>query len=420
MSSPQSNNTRSTIFATTILLDGCLPTLGFSRGKVEKEVEPPRMEVRRSSLLSFRDDGDGGEEVQVPPPVEVAEAAQEYMSTVSLTLEQEQDALSRLTLPQWGDATTKYRRYTSEALTARQNQLSAIMSDVYSSRDAWPFNYTLHPKLEEFLHDGGQLVGPDDIAMDHKEYLKRSQRAVKSARGFDELCEASPDTVKIAFTTELNRPLQLVRAPSLLSPDGESGGRSLIGWSLSHPEVSIGCRVTDDSPQWVMRNEGAQKAYGDSVKADIEASEHDIKSLTLSPETTADDFAEYTQRYENSVFVKAAYLTAKRLTYVDDGECTDEGMLREQMETDGEDTADVRLVDGHLVKAAWLNPCMYAVVTGQLPRERGFYTSRHEEYKNSIKEGLAVMQSELDQQERRAETADVGSSAATTWGTWSM
>ncbi|TYJ53926.1 hypothetical protein B9479_005401 [Cryptococcus floricola] len=289
------------------------------------------------------------------------------------------------------------------------------MGQVYASRDSWPFTYHVYPNVKEFMDDGGELLGPEDLPMEQIEYADRLARAVKSAKGFDGLVEVSPDNIKLAFTTEVVKPLRLVRPPPSYEDDEE---RSLEDWGVLEPEASVVCQVTDDSPEWIKRNRGAQDSYGRSILKAIGASFNPTSTIELELETTADMFVQDTKTYEHLLFRHAAYTAASQVSFMKDGGHTDESLLLE-MEMNGvEADENDPIVDGHLVKAAWLDPSMFDALTGKPPRGREYYTKRFLEYGDSIKVGLATMRRELEQGSE--EVDGFVTTEAREWGTWTQ
>ncbi|ODN77308.1 hypothetical protein L198_08043 [Cryptococcus wingfieldii CBS 7118] len=415
MSSPQSNNTRSELLATTILVEGCFPTLiatGASDDGHHKHVSYPVIDAR-AFVKSFQSDGHG-REVSVPVPIEVEEAAKEYMDMVGRVCERLQ---SEPPLPQWDGTITAFRQYTNRAHTRRQNQLSEVVPHVYASRDTWPFTCRVHANVQELLEDGGQLLGPEDQPMEPSHYADRLTRTVKSAKNLDLLSHVSPGTIKIVFTTHLTEPLRLVKKDADSSNNEGEDIRPLHDWGLLYPQESVECQVTDDSPEWIKRNRAAQEAYRQSIIEAIGDSTDPGTSVELTVETTADDFVQDTKRYEQLLFREAAYITANQVSFRE-GETHRVGAP--SIDTDDLEMEDDEgeLVDGHLVKAVWLDPSMFAVLTGQQPKGREFYSKKFSEYKTSIEEGLATMRREVEQ--GRSEVDDFVPSGAREWGTWTQ
>ncbi|TYJ53925.1 hypothetical protein B9479_005400 [Cryptococcus floricola] len=413
MSSPQSSNTRSELLATAILVDGCFPTLiatGSSDDGHQKHVPYPVIDAH-SFVKSFRSDGHGGE-VSVPVPIEVTEAAKEYMDMVGRVCERLQNEPP---LPQWDETFTAFRKYTYRAYTRRQNLLSDIHPQVYASRDAWPFTCHVHANVKEFLENGGQLFGPEDQPMEQSHYAERLTRAVKSAKNLDLLSHVSPGTIKIVFSTHLTEPLRLVKDdPDSSNNEGEDI-RPLDDWWLIYPEASVEFQVTDDSPHWIKRNRAAQEAYRQSI---IEAIDNSADlGVELTVETTADDFVQDTKRFEHLLFREAAYTTADQVSFKE-GETHRVGAPSIDTDDSEMDDGEEELVDGHLVQAVWLDPSMFAVLTGQQPKGREFYSKKFSEYKTSIEEGLATMRREVEQ--GRSEVDDSVPSEAREWGTWTQ
>ncbi|ODN77313.1 hypothetical protein L198_08048 [Cryptococcus wingfieldii CBS 7118] len=219
----------------------------------------------------------------------------------------------------------------------------------------------------------------------------------------------------MAFTTEVLNPLRLVRSPLSYEDDEE---RSLEDWGLLDAEASVVCKVTDDSPEWIKRNRGAQDSYGRSILKAIGASFNPRSTVELELETTVDDFVQDTRIYEHLLFRHAAYTTASQVSFMKDGVHTDESLLH-AMEMNGvEADEDDTIVDGHLVKAVWLDPSMFDALTGKPPRGREYYSKRFLEYRDSIKEGLATMRREFEQ--RSEEVDGFVTTEAREWGTWTQ
>ncbi|ODN77303.1 hypothetical protein L198_08038 [Cryptococcus wingfieldii CBS 7118] len=415
-SNPETGDVKSEIIITTILLEGSYPTLvstdGASGRDLQRQVEHPLIE-RRLTLRSSSTN-ENGEEVLASPAHETVVAMGQFMARVFRVCDERQYESPLPILPQWRDPSGRFRQYTNESFARHQNHLSEAMQNEYASRDSWPFTYRVHSDVEDYLKDGGQLTGPGDMPRRPREYADRSRRAVKSAKSFDELCAVAPDTVKIAFTTDVLEPFKLMRASSSRSGE-EDDGRSLDDWAISDVKPSVECRITDDSPEWVKSDKRVQDAYINSIFESIDKS-FTPEPAPLSRDRTADDFVQDTQRYEHILFEEAAFDVAHQLSFTSDQERTNEEEVLRGGET-GDASSEVgQPVDGHLVNVAWLEPSMFELFCGLPPKERRFYSKRLVEYETSIKEGLAAMKNERDHQVTG--TGDAVSSGKKTWGTW--
>ncbi|TYJ53271.1 hypothetical protein B9479_006085 [Cryptococcus floricola] len=411
MSSPQSSDTRSELLATNVLVDGCFPTLIATDDGHQKHVTSPVIDAH-PFVKSFRSDGHGGE-VSVPVPIEVTQAATEYMGMVGRVFERLQ---AEPPLPQWDETIEAFQEYTDRAQTRQQNLLSEIMPQVYASRDAWPFTCRIHANVEEFLDNGGQLFGLDDQPMEPSDYAHRLTRAVKSAENLNLLSQVSRKTIKIVFTTQLTEPLTLVKNdPDSNNNEGEDIG-PMDGWELFYPKGRVECQVTDDSPEWIKRNKAAQEAYRQKIIEAIDIPADLGTSVDLTVATTADAFVEYTKIYEHLLFKEAAYTTADQVSFKE-GETHRVGAPSIDTD-DAEMDIDEKegIVEGHLVRAVWIDPSMFAVLTGQQPEGREFYSKKYSDYEASIKEGLDQMWREFRQ--TRNEVDDFVPSEAREWGTW--
>ncbi|TYJ51715.1 hypothetical protein B9479_007704 [Cryptococcus floricola] len=401
MSSPQASDIRSELVATTILVDGCFPTLiatGASDDGHQKHVSWPVMDTC-SFVKSFRSDGHGGE-VSVPVPIEVQDAAKAYMGKVGRVTEELQ---SEPLLPPWDDGI---------------NQLSEIVPLVYASRDTWPFTCRVHQNVLAIGDDRERLFGPERQPMEPTDYAHRLTRAVKSAENLDLFSDVLSGTIKIVFTTHLTEPLRLVKEdPDSSNNEGEDIG-PLNGWGLILPEASVECQVTDDSPKWIKGSRAAHETYRQSIMKEIDIPADVGTSVALTEATSANDFVQDTNRYERLVYREAEYMTDLHGTFKE-SETHWVGAPSIDNTDDAEmDDDEEKRVYGHLVNAVWLDPSMFAVVTGQQPKGREFYSKRDSEYKTSIKEGLAKMRREVRQ--GRSEVDDVGPSEARQWGTWTQ
>ncbi|ODN73126.1 hypothetical protein L202_07692 [Cryptococcus amylolentus CBS 6039] len=415
-SNPETGDVKSEIIITTILLEGSYPTLvsidGASGHDLQRQIEPPLI-GRRLTLRSLSTN-ENGEEVLASPADETVAAMGQFMGRVFHVCDGRRYESPLPEVPHWRDRLRTFRNYTHETFARHQNHLSEAMQNEYASRDSWPFTYRVHSDVEDYLKDGGQLTGPGDMPRPAREYAERLRRAVKSAKSFDELCAVPPDTVKIAFTTEILEPFKLMRASPSRSGE-EDDGRSLDDWTVLVAKPRVECRVTDDSPEWVKSGKFAQDTYINSIIESIDKSSPPEPTAALSRDRTVDDFVQGTQRFEDNVFEEVAYDVAHQLSFTSDQERTDEVVLSGG-ETGDASLEEGQLVDGHLVKVAWLEPSMFESFYGLPPRERRFYSKRLVEYETSIKEGFAEMQSERDHQVPG--TGDAVSFGKTSWGTW--
>ncbi|ODN94641.1 hypothetical protein L198_04781 [Cryptococcus wingfieldii CBS 7118] len=385
MSGPQEYGIRSELMATKILLEGSLPALSSTgandRGEnygpfLQRRVDQPIIESR-FTLRSFRDEGIGGGETAVPVPLEVERAADEYVSSVGACIEPLQSTLVDASMLRWGDAAEKYQEYNRQAHINQLTLLSDVMHGV-------------------FLDDGGNLNGPDDRPMDPMEYEDKLERAVASAKGVDELCCESAGTIKLAFTTGINQPTRLAR--SLPSSAGGHGG-GVNGWNVSSPQASVSCLVMDDCPEWIHKNKSAQISYSRAFFSALNAAVPHEQTFRLGRMTTAEDFMVDTNTYEHGLFRQAAYKTVDEVSFLND---------------EGNSEENSQLVDGHLVKAAWVDASMFNVLSGSPLINRQWYFRTRSEYKRSIEEGLDIMRREVE----GTGASDTDQSGKSIWGTW--
>ncbi|ODN98981.1 hypothetical protein I350_07132 [Cryptococcus amylolentus CBS 6273] len=385
MSGPQEHGIRSELIATKILLETSLPALSSTgandRGEnygpfLQRRVDQPVIESR-FTLRSFRDEGIGGGETAVPVPVEVERAGGEYVSSVEASIEHLQSTIIDASMLRWGDTAETYQEYNRQAHINQLTLLSNVMHGVYTE-SVRPFAYRVHSTVNSFLDDGGNLNGPDDRPMDQMEYEDKLERAVASAKGVDELCSESADTIKLAFTTGINQPTRLARSPPS-SAGGHGGG--VNGWNVSIPQAKVSCRVMDDCPEWIHKNKSAQISYNRAFFSALDAAVPHEQTFRLGRMTTAEDFMVDTDLYEHGLFKQAAYKTVDEVSFLNDG---------------GNSEEDSEIMDGHLVKAAWVDASMFDVLSGRPLRDRQWYSRNRSEYKKSIEEGLDVMRREVE------------------------
>ncbi|ODN73149.1 hypothetical protein L202_07716 [Cryptococcus amylolentus CBS 6039] len=372
MPNSRQNEITSELIITKILLEGSLPALscGGSRNAgepywsfLERRVDLPIIETRYS-LRSFRGEekGERGEKVPVPPEVEAV--VNEFLSSADHP---------ESSVAQWGDPVEKYREHTQQVHISELDLLSDVIECAYTVQEPRPITYRVHSTVKDFLDDGGTLLGPHDRPMDQMEYEDKLKRAIASAKGVDGLCAELPGTIKLAFTTNVGQPTRLERSAAF-SGDGQDG--EVMGPKVLDPEISVSSRVMDDCPEWVHRNKAAQVSYSQSFfKALYNAASTDV-TIELGPRTSAEDFMVDTKCYEQGMFNQAAYQTTREIS---------------SLQGDGVEREDGQALDGHSVKAAWVDDPMFRVLSGRPTRDRRYHSQRSLTYQDSIEEGLETM-----------------------------
>ncbi|TYJ53934.1 hypothetical protein B9479_005409 [Cryptococcus floricola] len=401
MSGPQEYGIRSELIATEVLVEGSLPALSSTGANdrddnyghfLQRRVDQPIIEPR-FSLRCFRDEGIGGGETAVPVPYEVGIAAREYLDSVVARIQHLQSTIPDISTVRWGDTAEKYQEDNRQAHINQLTFLSDAMHYV-NTRSARPFAYRVHSTVDSFLGDGGNLNGNADRPMDPMEYEKKLERAVASAKGVDELCSESKNTIKLAFTTGINHPTRLAR--SLPSSAGEHGGE-VNGWNVSSPQASVSCRVMDDCDKWIHKNKSAHNSYAKTFLLALDAAVPQEQTFQLGKMTTAEDFMVDTNTYEHGLFQQAAYKAVDEVSVLNDEGNSEEGF-----------------VDGHRVKAAWVDASMFGVLSGRPLRDRQWHSTIRSEYKKSIDEGLDIMRGEVE----GTGASDTAQSEKSIWGTW--
>ncbi|ODN73133.1 hypothetical protein L202_07699 [Cryptococcus amylolentus CBS 6039] len=252
--------------------------------------------------------------------------------------------------------------------------------------------------------------------MDAADYTQRLERAVKSAKGIEELeAPVPPDTVSIVFTTEIIQPTRLMRVP--VSDEEDDGAESPEGnWKVVPPQARFLSGILDGCPAWVQRDEAALDAYdrlvGEAIGSMTPA---DISDVQLGSETTCEDFVRDTCQQEHSLFRHAAFDVANRLSTTQQAG-TNEAMLGNTEAGDNEE--DGRPVDGQLlVDAVLLEPTMYSVYFDRPIVDAANY-ARTQEYKESIERGLATMRGDERGPEDRDDGIDDAGGESENEGVW--
>ncbi|ODN77314.1 hypothetical protein L198_08049 [Cryptococcus wingfieldii CBS 7118] len=419
MSYRRDNETRSELLVTNILLDGSFPALsstcaeGQGSNKDEplllRHVDPPLIETR-FSIRSFRENA-RGRKVPVPVPTETEEAMMKYLDTVEASIKS-LDKYAEPSKIQWGDSAAAFREETHRVYTRQQNLLRNTMDAVYIEENKRPFTYRVHSTVDEFVDDGGELLGRNDQSMDWTEYEERLERAVTSAQGVDAICAASsPDVLDMVFTTEVIQPT------TLLAKTGEG---ETMEWRVLDPKATVACLlIKDDFPETFGNAPEAYESYCQSI---FEAMENVYlrpgTNLELGPATTAEDFVQDTRRYEQSLVRQAAFASADLMSATGRSQQTDVVLPREKGKTNDDDAAqDSQAVNGRRVKVAWVDSSMFDVLTGQPSKEPHYYFNRISKYESSIEEGLDRMRKALG--DKGEEENDVMVlPERTVWGTW--
>ncbi|ODN94635.1 hypothetical protein L198_04773 [Cryptococcus wingfieldii CBS 7118] len=188
--------------------------------------------------------------------------------------------------PEWGEPYGSFALYTSQSQKNQLGQLSDIMQRVYATEeDKPPFTYRVHSSVEDYLEDGGEMRGPEDRPSLWDHYKERLEREFDSSRYLDKLCEESPGTVKIVFTTRLTRTV----------PSSSSGGDDprTSGWKVLDPEFSVSRKVMDDCPRAIREDKEAPAVYKRSIYRQIESLVHNHNSgsyFELGDDTTVKEF----------------------------------------------------------------------------------------------------------------------------------
>ncbi|ODN79944.1 hypothetical protein L202_03825 [Cryptococcus amylolentus CBS 6039] len=409
-SAPSTDYTRTEVIFTPVLLRGCLPSLKPTtvarRNRDDQRsyettyvrtVTTPRVETRLSAR-SFCNDGQGREE-EVDVPRETFAAINRYVRSAREGWGP-MIAVPAGALPQWRDPSAAFEHCTAQSQMRHLSLPREHTGRSYTNGDGgrgWPFTYRLYPDVQQYLDDGGVLFGPEDQPLKWEDYTDRLERAVESAKNLDELDTVPEGTVKIAFTTDIVQPTRLKR---ISRPEGEDDTNSLQTWKVLHPEISVKSRVQDDSPEWIKRDESAQASYDRSISAAIASSYLPLPSVPLTPQTSVLEFLVDTSRNEHLLFHHAAHNVAKEVSFEVGGKYTDE---------DGEE-----IVDGLLVKAAWVDPDMFKALCGEPPRDWRLPAERSWESREAIDEGLETMRKEL----AGGSSAGEDSAPEEVWGSW--
>ncbi|ODN98972.1 hypothetical protein I350_07121 [Cryptococcus amylolentus CBS 6273] len=400
MSSTPNGHTKPVLLATTILLEGSLPSMSSTIGTAHckrtdglswrKRVDPPLIQYRAFSSISCPDEEEGRK---------IDDMMAAYMDTVSREWAQRQaESADPSTVPHWEDPVARFQEYTQLALLHKTDQLSECMSDVYAAGGEWPFTYRVYSSVNDFLDAGGELFHPNHQPLDTSEYADRLERAVTSARGVDELESASSDTIKLTFTTDVSKPTRLERNRLRIAASEESGNEKLVeSWRVLPPKVGIVSRITEDSPDWIKKSKSAHESFNQSIIEAIGDSFDPGSTVQLGPQTTSGEFVTRTGRLEHRLFKQAAYIAADQVS----------STHSERHATDDSEEAE-----GHPVKAAWLEQSMFDVVNEKPAKERLFYSQRLSKYENSIEDGLLKL---WDEGEGGGDGFESGTRE---WGDW--
>ncbi|ODN98975.1 hypothetical protein I350_07124 [Cryptococcus amylolentus CBS 6273] len=278
--------------------------------------------------------------------------------------------------------------------------------------DKPPFTYRVHSSVEDYLKDGGKMRGRQDRPSLWNHYHDRLEMEFDSSKYLDKLCEESPGTIKIVFTTNIEQPTRLMETFPSSSSGGDDPGTS--NWKVLDPEFSVSCKVMDDCPEAIREDKEALAVYKRSIYRQIESLVHSRKigsNIEVGDDTTAKDFYEDTRKYEQDLCLCGADVASNATSLFSASEQVDttDAASGDAMPAEDEvSEATRKVVDGHLVKAAWVSPTMY----------RLSYSKKISEYESSIAEGLAKMRGTVVSRRAPNNDNEEAQSKEDTWGTW--
>ncbi|ODN73135.1 hypothetical protein L202_07701 [Cryptococcus amylolentus CBS 6039] len=121
-------------------------------------------------------------------------------------------------------------------------------------------------------------------------------------------------------------------------------------------------------------NKAALESYRQSIIRAIDDSPDPGTRVNLTPETTADQFAQDTKRYEQVVF--KTFVTAQQVSFMEAGRHTGDAWMADTDEDGVDDDDDGRLRDGRLVKVVWLELPMLRYLRGSSREGESFTPKR--------------------------------------------
>ncbi|TYJ53927.1 hypothetical protein B9479_005402 [Cryptococcus floricola] len=414
MSNDPQDGIRSELIVTKALLEGSFPVLsstGASEGGqnygpfLKRGTSSPVIETRYT-CRSF--DNEGNTMESVPPEAKAAMDKFVHSAERLIRCMPDQQSTS-VEKPKWKETYGCFSLYTSQCQENQLDQLSDIMHA--TEEDKPPFTYRVHSSVEDYLEDGGEMRGPEDRPSLWDDYKDRLEREYDGSRYLDELCEESPGTVKIVFTTNIEQPTRLTRTVPSSSSGGDDPTRT-SGWKVLDPEFSVSCKVMDDCPKAIREDKGALAVYKRSIYRQIESLVHNNNigsHIQLGDDTTVKEFYDDTKKYEQHLYLCGGHITSNAVSFFSAPELPAEDEVSEDTQ---------QAVDGHLVKAAWVSPTMYAVLEGQPSEDRLSYSKKISEYESTIAEGLATMRGTVVNRRSPNDENEEAQPKDDTWGTW--